>query len=88
MRINYKCPFSNLLSLQKPYESFGMSIAGGKGPMCGDMPVYINDLIGDGIVSQTKQIQVSTYTVHCVLIPVVEMLYTQMQYTHMCDENV
>ena len=76
----YTCPFSNSLSLQKPYESFGMSIAGGKGPMCGDMPVYINDLIGDGIVSQTKQIQVSTYIVHCVLI--VEMLYPQMLYTH------
>jgi len=35
-----------------------MSIAGGKDPMCGEMPVYINDLIGDGIVSQAKQIQV------------------------------
>ena len=35
-----------------------MSIAGGKGPTCGDMPVYINDLISDGIVAMTKQIQV------------------------------
>lgn len=35
-----------------------MSIAGGKGPTCGDMPVYVNDLISDGIVAQTKQIQV------------------------------
>ena len=35
-----------------------MSIAGGKGPSCGDMPVYINDLISDGIVALTKQIQV------------------------------
>lgn len=35
-----------------------MSIAGGKGPTCGDMPVYINDLINDGIVAMTKQIQV------------------------------
>lgn len=35
-----------------------MSIAGGKGPTCGDMPVYINDLITDGIVALTKQIQV------------------------------
>ena len=43
-----------------------MSIAGGKGPMCGDMPVYINDLISDGIVAQTKQIQVKNYTYSCV----------------------
>lgn len=38
-----------------------MSIAGGKGPTCGDMPVYINDLISDGIVALTKQIQVSPH---------------------------
>ena len=54
--------------LQKPYESFGMSIAGGKGPMCGDMPVYINDLISDGIVAQTKQIQVRNHAYSCVKI--------------------
>ena len=45
-----------------------MSIAGGKGPMCGDMPVYINDLISDGIVAQTKQIQVRNHAYSCVKI--------------------
>ena len=51
-------PCEPSLHLQDPGESFGMSIAGGLQSECGDLPVFITNVITDGPVGRTRKVKV------------------------------
>lgn len=50
--LSITCPF------QKPEESFGMSIAGGLGSECGDLPIFVASVLPDGVIGRIGQVKV------------------------------